>query len=428
MKIMQKFFMLSLISLLIGSISYAMEKSEQKEQKLALGLQSKGKGKTRKINESSSAPQQEQPVLTDTSDIAKLNRLLAKVFAQAPIDVKNIVNHLKDPDFFEEPSYRFAFFIGAPGVGKSTQADAVAAELLQYGWSHQKYASTDFQDKNRGGTAEKLNKVLNSIDPKQKTLLLIEEINHLFEHADDKHHDTDATSKSLWSFLDAQRFNHNFFLVGTMNKIEDAPQQIKSRALGKNIWISEAVGDAVKIDILRTCFADKKFTTLHISCDDAFFKEYVQRIIDWNIRDLTSLVFKAEAIFRRKDQTSKKRVIRKEHLEEALRELVDEKKRAKWGKKKESTAERQDRLFIQQQFIQLILDMKAGKFNSTTVREITRFMSDTIPFMGESPEDKLKVMTHIFTDEQWEMMRKLVENGDKRRAQIDARKNRCAIQ
>ena len=433
MKTMQKFSILFLMLITITSFSYSMENTEQKEPKLAPELQPKGKGKARpdkKMDESSSSPQMNDTSINDMSDIAKYSRLLAKVFAQAPIDVKNIVNHLTDPAFLEEPRYRFAFLIGAPGVGKSTQADAVASELLKYGWSHQKYASTDFQDKNRGGTAEKLNNVLSEIKPEQKILLLIDEINHLFEHADDKHHDTDATSKALWAFLDAQAFNHNFFLIGTMNKIEDAPQQIKSRALGKNIWISEAIDNAVKIDILRTCFKDKKFSTLHATCNDAFFKEFVQNIQDWNIRDLTSLAFKSESIFRRTDQTSKKRIIRKEHLEEALQELVEEKQRVKWGKRKENTAERQDRIFLQQLYIQFMQDVRAGRYSSSALHEITKFISD-LPIVGNNvSEDMPMIMGRVFTDDQCRILGDLLSHGTERYEKFEARKkkNSCVIQ
>ena len=124
-------------------------------------------------------------------------REMDAVFASAPEKAQRIVKHLQNPDLYQRPEYRAAFFVGIPGTGKSTLAKAIAYKLGKP-WVCDCVAATQFQGEARGQTALQLREFLEMIVKiRPKTVVVIDELNQLLEHSESKHHDTDATSKTL---------------------------------------------------------------------------------------------------------------------------------------------------------------------------------------------------------------------------------------
>jgi AAA+ superfamily predicted ATPase len=175
------------------------------------------------------------------------------VFASSPQEAQCIVNYLQDPNYFPGvENYRSAFFIGEPGTGKSVTAQAIAHKMSQNGWEYKFLSSTSFLREYRNQTAIQLQKELEKIESSNKpTILIIDEIHRLLENTESKHHDTDATATALWTFLDRQKNNKNFFLIGTMNRIHKLPKPVKSRIISDFIEFPLITNPRIKNNIIR---------------------------------------------------------------------------------------------------------------------------------------------------------------------------------
>lgn len=152
----------------------------------------------------------------DESFLGESKQILDCAYGIAPRKVRRIVNTLLGDRGPRSYPLNYAIFAGDPGVGKSTLALAVAYKA---GWDTQKYGSNDFmKTENRNGTSAEFNtKMLDFINSYEKTVIIVEEVNHLLMNHDSKHHDTDSSSVSLWLFLDKIKTKQNLFFIGTTN-------------------------------------------------------------------------------------------------------------------------------------------------------------------------------------------------------------------
>ena len=119
-------------------------------------------------------------------------------------------------------------------------------------------------------------------------IIVIDEVNQLLENSESVHHDTDETSKFLWQFLDEQNNNHNFFLIGTMNRDTKLPQPFKSRILLKRIIFTDAIDTTVKCERFRSALL-KNNLRIDGSIDDQHLQTMLQPLTDCSGRDLSAL-------------------------------------------------------------------------------------------------------------------------------------------
>jgi AAA+ superfamily predicted ATPase len=235
----------------------------------------------------------------DQEDIAEMNL----VFNSSPPEAQIIVDHLKDPTYLNDREYRSAIFAGEPGTGKSMMAQAIGYKMMiEAGWQYKFLASTQFMEKFRNQTAIRLTQVLQAIKACVKpTILIIDELNRLLEHAESQHHDTDATSAALWTFIDQMRKNDKFFFIGTMNRLTKLPKPYKSRILLEYIKFPALTEPGQKIAIIRSRLTDA-ITQIDPAVTDDALKDELQQVKDCSQRDLKKLASFARRLYRTQEK------------------------------------------------------------------------------------------------------------------------------
>jgi AAA+ superfamily predicted ATPase len=307
------------------------------------------------------------------TDIEEMNL----VFASSPKEAQCIVKHLLDPTFFElVQDYRSTTFVGEPGTGKTTMALAIAYTMTQEGWEYKFLSSTSLLGEHRNQTAIALQKEFAAIEASEKpTILIIDELNRLLENTDSKHHDTDTAATALWTFLDKQKGNKNFFFIGTMNRANKLPKPYKSRILLDYIKFPLINNPKLKSDFVRTTLTTKN-TSLDAEVTDAFLDKELEKIGSCSGRDLKNIsnaIYKISKINER--QPSNPMVIKKAtithiidlyvnnkiELDYDIEEKTDEQRQNHYHKENQ---EMQERHFIQQHMIQMALKDDENAFSN----------------------------------------------------------------
>lgn len=197
---------------------------------------------------------------------------LELVFEHSPKRAQAIVNHLQDPNYFpHNRDYRSAYFVGDPGSGKTAMARAIVYKMSKKGWSYKFIDSTELLGEYRNQTAIRLKKKLQEVvASKRPTIIVIDELHRLLENSESKHHDTDTAATALWLFLDKQRNNEKFFLIGTMNRVTRLPKPLKDRILIDVIKFPRIDDPKVKNLIFR-----RAITSHNMSFDNAVTNEFL---------------------------------------------------------------------------------------------------------------------------------------------------------
>ena len=184
------------------------------------------------------------------------------------------MNHLKNPGRFN-PAWRSAFFVGEPGTGKTTIAKAIPHFI---NWYFDFIPSAALLGSYRNQASERLLQHLNrAVSGKRKVVVIIDEINRLLENFDSKNHDTDSTSSNLWMFLDAQRLNPNFFLIGTMNRDNKIPEPMKNRIEASSI-VFPKITDPIKLRRIFRSKLESDYQKIDKSCSDADLNECIKTL------------------------------------------------------------------------------------------------------------------------------------------------------
>ena len=265
------------------------------------------------------------------------------VFESSPEKAQDIVRHLQDADYLPcSENYRAAFFVGAPGSGKTRMAEIIGHKMTQEGWEYKIIPSTSFLGEYRNQTAIQLGKELEAIALSHKpTILIIDELHHLLENASSKHHDTDATSKVLWTFLDKQAGNKNFFFIGTMNRANKLPKPLKDRMLSGYIPFFLLTDSAFKKRLLRRNLTTPA-TYLDEEVTDAFLDEELDKIGPCSGRNLK--LISLNILMMHKGNKERRPVrIQKEYIARAMNEYMSDKAAMEYDVEDETDEERQER-------------------------------------------------------------------------------------
>ena len=273
---------------------------------------------------------------------------LRAVFDNAPLEAKQLVDHIKDPKAFGDIRIRYVMFVGPPGSGKTRTAKAIA---YLSGCRCVYIESGQNQYSVRNKTNEKILKKLRFAQylttRKIKVIVLIDELDKLLEDHENDHYDSKATSFGLQGFLEGMIANPYFFLIGTMNSDHNMPEPFWDRIRGDRIRF-ESHKD---IAILRQIFKSKMTThrmTLHEECTDEFIDSIIRKLKGFSHRTFDEMGKALTMSLYTREKDSPIRYIRKNDLDQLANSIIKDEKDHKKGKK-ETERERQDR-HLKEQF------------------------------------------------------------------------------
>jgi AAA+ superfamily predicted ATPase len=267
------------------------------------------------------------------------------IFEHSPQEAQEIVHHLQDPFYFTaNEEYRSAFFVGEPGTGKTTMARAIAHKMSQAGWNCKFLSSTQLLGNFRNQTAIRLQQELESaVSSNKPTIIIIDELNRLLENTDSKHHDTDATATALWTFLDRQSNNKNFFFIGTMNRINKLPKPFKDRIISDYIEFEFPTDPTIKSNIVR-----RNLTTQHTQIDPEVTDEFLCKELEKmgpcsgrNLKKISNAVCRVQKMDT--PNTSSPLVIKKAVISKVVNDFIHRRKKIEYDLKEETDEERQER-------------------------------------------------------------------------------------
>lgn len=270
------------------------------------------------------------------------------VFKTSPNDAQDIVEQLKNINFYKTPFSNYVIFVGPPGSGKTVMAKAIAYKMMtESDWAARFIRVADVIGKVRNQAAENLKHYFDQIlASKKKTIIIIDELNELLENAHDSHYDTSATSKCLWQFLDDNKNNPNLFFIGTMNRDTELPQAFKSRICQRKIKFGQFENEQIKFEAFL-----KKLLDAHINFDESisteYLKEQLKKLHDSIGRDFHEFALLLKRIYRRHNKNSVDIVISKSIFDECVTEYINNREEIEYHKIQETEADRQERYFVQ---------------------------------------------------------------------------------
>jgi len=192
--------------------------------------------------------QKENPIFFSEEQIAELE----SVFKNSPEEAQRIVEHLENPTCSPDRDYRFALFFGdSQSDDKATAAAiAIAYKMYKQGWNCKFLSNKSLFGKNSDHTAIKLRNELKTIETSNQPIIVVcLELNQLLGYGIDtykdpnetdtlsslldnrKHHHPELTNTVFLNFLERQKNNEQFFLIGTMDDIQKLPEPIKHRMI-----------------------------------------------------------------------------------------------------------------------------------------------------------------------------------------------------
>ena len=294
------------------------------------------------------------PELKSKSISGKTTQELEDVYADAPEDVCDIVNHLKNPIC---PEWRLAFLVGPPGTGKTTTMLAIPHMA---GWDHIFISAPEIGGKYRNETKIRLSKVLEAAVKRQKkTVICIDEINLLVEGFNNKKCDDAVTAGYLWTFLDKNRLNPNIFVIGTMNRDTHLPPQIKQRFAGGTIYFKE-LPPQQKVSIFKKIILRNPHLKLDPECDDTFINHCLTTLggegVAHSPRDYENIgVIVSRFACRDNNTNNPISIVNRDHIRRALISLMNTYQKSEFYQEKLTDEERSDFAAIQSKIIDIKL-------------------------------------------------------------------------
>ncbi len=259
------------------------------------------------------------------------------------IEMKEIEDIIKDPDYVVWEEDRFRVLYGDPGAGKTTLSLALGVAL---GWKVRYRVPGNYQTEKRNEAAklfiDEAKLIMKSQIP---TVFILDEFNGMVDYPEETSNDNAATAKAIWPFLDKLPAYKNLFTLMICNDIAKIPDQIKSRSVPNFIWFRATTDPNEKLKMFLEEVSNgrveiaKDFSFLKGA--DSFFNNGKGAVR----RDMRSLAIQVQRRARRDDKKAKVPVVHTKHVLDAIAYVTNVEKEVHLGEKRENEREQRERHF-----------------------------------------------------------------------------------
>lgn len=229
--------------------------------------------------------------------------ILESAIENAPELLKGIIAYLQacleladtPYHFINVPSFHRFILVGPPGSGKTTMAHAIAHEIE---YPTIVIGATSFLGHFRNETAKNIDHFFRKyVMDEQKKVVIIDELNKLFEHHKNKHSDDSQTAASFWLVLDKiEKAYPNVIIIATANNIDKLPPEIKSRFSGKIINMPLPTKKQ-QITAFKEHIANDESIILDKSVNDAFIAKIINYLHTGSLRDIQLIIDTAKMFY-----------------------------------------------------------------------------------------------------------------------------------
>ncbi|MCL5875334.1 MAG: ATP-binding protein [Candidatus Dependentiae bacterium] len=157
----------------------------------------------------------------------ELDPVIADLSCQAaPEQIKNLIAKLAlYPK--EVPKKRQYLFVGPPGTGKTTLAQAVAQKA---GWKSVVIPVPELANEYQNSAASGLKRIIDPLlTAEEPCVIVLDELTHITDNYKQKLNYNNDAAAAVWSLLDRCKEHENIIVIATSNDISDLPPQMKSR-------------------------------------------------------------------------------------------------------------------------------------------------------------------------------------------------------
>lgn len=248
---------------------------------------------------------------------SELDPAIADLSCQAaPEQIQNLIEKLAlYPK--EVPKKRQYLFVGPPGTGKTTLAQAVAQKA---GWKSVVIQVPELANEYQNSAASGLKRIIDPlITAKEPCVIVLDELTHITDNYKQKYNYNNDAAAAVWSLLDKCKEQEHIIVIATSNDISDLPPQMKSR-FNKSGIIEITLPDYTARGYLL-CYLLRDFINTKTSYDMGSYVRYLAKVTEGkSFRDIMD--FCEEAAYNAE--------IKNRHIQRDDIDTIIKKWRSKW--------------------------------------------------------------------------------------------------